>query len=71
VKENLYIELGEIATNYLDLSIIDMQGRVVHTDRINVNNKQHTLSLGELSAGTYMLRLQNDRAAYTQQIIHE
>jgi len=71
VAENLHIKLGDISASYIDVRILDLQGRVVHSERLSSNEKQHSLNLGSLSSGAYLLSLQNDQGSYTRQIIHE
>ena len=70
VNEKLNIELGDISSEHINMTLVDMQGRVQMQQTLNTREKQHSLELGSLPTGAYMLRLENDQGAYVKKIIH-
>jgi len=71
VKDKLHIELGEISSDYINVVVSDMQGRMLQQSRISTSGSEHIIDLSTLSTGTYMLSLQNDHARHARKIIHE
>jgi len=71
VKDKLHIELGEISSDYINVVVSDMQGRMLQQSKISTSDSEHIIDLSTLSTGTYMLSLQNDHARHARKIIHE
>ena len=71
VRENLNIELGEISTANINMTLTDAQGRTLMHHSLKTQDKQHSVDLSSLSTGTYILRLENDQRAYVRKIIHQ
>ncbi|MCB0764360.1 MAG: T9SS type A sorting domain-containing protein [Flavobacteriales bacterium] len=59
------------AAGLTDLSVFDVNGRMVHTERVNIaQGGQHYLSLsGELAAGSYSLRIANANGTQVQRLM--
>lgn len=70
VKDRLNIELGDISSPHIDLTISDMQGQVLFQEKINGNKKLHQISFNDYPAGTYVLNLSDGEKMYSRKVIH-
>ncbi len=67
------VELPEGNRGDRALTVLDTQGRLVHTHRIDASNgASYTMDLTALPSGVYMVLVQNERERYTGmiQIVH-
>ena len=67
----LNISLGEQAVEHIDLSITDMQGRIVIEEKLKTGRETHRLNLSNMPSGTYLLRLTDGQRSYSEKIIHQ
>ena len=67
----LNISLGEQAVEHIDLSITDMQGRIVIEEKLKTGRETHRLNLSSMPSGTYLLRLTDGQRSYSEKIIHQ
>ena len=49
--------------------LYDIQGRVVNTEVLNSNSREHSIDVTSLSAGIYIVELQNNSSNKTQKVI--
>jgi len=71
VRDKLNIRLGEQINSAVDLSLFDMQGRMVLQKSLDGMQMEHALDAGHLPAGTYVLQLNDSRRSYSETIIHQ
>ena len=67
----LNIDLGSIERNELQLDLFDMQGKLIQSERPNLNAQIIQLNLNELSNGLYMLRFSSSKGSISKQIVIE
>jgi hypothetical protein len=70
VENELNIEFGSVYAKQIDLSVTDMQGRMVLQEKINPESKTYKVSMSHLSAGTYIIRMNNGEGSFTRKILH-
>jgi len=64
------LNINSEKTELIQLSIRDMEGKLVHNEQLNVNgNFNKSMDLGHLSKGVYFLRLQNDNESKIEKLI--
>lgn len=51
----------------INISIIDVQGRIVANEKLN--SEKHTINTSQLLSGTYMLRLSSAESSYLKKIV--
>lgn len=61
-----YINISA-AENMQKVSLMNLSGQVVWTDKINANS--HTLELSQFAAGIWVLLIETSRGAYSQQVV--
>lgn len=59
VKDNLIISFKEGLSETTKLTLISPDGKLVMTDQIKAHEKTKIISLGDLAAGMYLIRLQS------------
>jgi hypothetical protein len=64
----LYIELGAERTGNVRVRVLDMSGRVVLEQPLNVKAGVNTLDMGRLQTGQYMVELTTDNWVKTQRV---
>jgi hypothetical protein len=65
----LNVNFSDVTGNFT-LTMTDLTGKVVSMEKVNVlGSMQHTLSLNGLSAGVYMLNINDGKASATQKIV--
>ncbi len=64
----LYIELGAEQTGNVRVRVLDMSGRVVLEQPLNVKAGVNTLDMGRLQTGQYMVELTTDNWVKTQRV---
>ncbi len=68
--QSIYLKLSTSEPLQLDLSLTDLQGRKLLTDRLAVNGTAAmTLHLPDLPAGTYLLSLRNGKGEWLQRVV--
>ena len=71
VRGRLNINLDEQSSDYIYLTITDIQGRVLIQEKLDGSLNNHSLDTDHLSAGTYLLRLTDGKKSYSTKIIHQ
>lgn len=56
-------------TNNILVKILDIQGRIVYTNRFSTNEIKETISLNDVNAGMYVLSVDNGKSIETEKII--
>ncbi|MBL7981539.1 MAG: T9SS type A sorting domain-containing protein [Flavobacteriales bacterium] len=64
----LYIQLGAEQTGNVRVRVLDMSGRVVIEQPLNVKAGMNTLDMGRLQTGQYMVELTTDNWVKTQRV---
>jgi hypothetical protein len=68
--QSIALKLSTSEPLQLDLSLTDLQGRKLLTDRLKVNGTAtKTLQLPDLPAGTYLLSLRNGKGEWVQRVV--
>lgn len=65
------LRIDQLPTDRADLVIVDAQGRLVHTQILNLVNghAQETIRLESLAGGVYLLRLSTDQGVRTERLV--
>ena len=71
VSDRLNIMLGEQDLQNIDLTISDINGKVLIRESLKGSDQNHVIGTAHLSAGTYLLTLTDGKKSYTQKIIHQ
>ena len=71
VKEQLNIRLESSLASQVQLSLMDIQGRVVLQEERNLNQGMNAININtqQLSKGCYLLRLQDEHFSHLQKIV--
>lgn len=71
VKGNLYIQMNDAANNPINISLYDLQGRLVYANKFDNNNSvfNKTLELNNIANGSYILQIEHDNKTATKQLI--
>jgi hypothetical protein len=56
-------------TGLIDLSIFDMQGKLIYTNKINNSGELITIPLQNLSSGNYLLKIENNNKVVSKKFI--
>ncbi len=71
VRDKLNIQLGEQVNGRIDVNIIDMQGKLVMQQQLDGMQGSHVINTGNISTGTYVIRLNDGQRSYSETIIHQ
>ena len=70
-KGSVQVVLGGFVGDY-QLQVLDLTGRPLHHERLQLNgfaDQQHTLQLGSMPAGMYLVRLIGDSQTVTRELV--
>lgn len=71
VKSNLFVQLNNTSNNPINISIFDLQGRLVYVNEYNNTNTifNKTIELNSLANGSYIIQVEHDSKKATKQLI--
>ena len=55
----------------LDLQLLDLNGKVIFTEKISPNSKTHQMSFAGISAGVYLINLSNGSVQFSEKVVVE
>jgi hypothetical protein len=71
VREYLNIELESAIDGRVNITLSDLQGRLVMKDMLNGSTSHHVLQIDDLATGNYILRLHDGKRSYSQKIVKQ
>ncbi|OFX17738.1 MAG: hypothetical protein A2033_04280, partial [Bacteroidetes bacterium GWA2_31_9] len=67
--ENNKINILNIDDTYISISLIDLQGKTIYKESINVQNDEYTIDIPELPTGVYLININSSNNSLTEKIV--
>ncbi|MGB0974392.1 MAG: T9SS type A sorting domain-containing protein, partial [Flavobacteriaceae bacterium] len=71
VQGNLHIQMNDASNSPINISLYDLQGRLVYANKFDNNNSlfNKTIELNTIANGSYIIQIEHDNKKATKQLI--
>ena len=70
-QNKLTIDLGDISLKDPILSIYDLTGKIVYTEKLATNITSKELNIKSFATGVYFVKIQSDQQTFVQKLVKE
>ncbi|WP_213520432.1 T9SS type A sorting domain-containing protein [Nonlabens sp.] len=68
-SEYLYVHFGELTQLPLQLTLFDLNGRLVYSESLQIENFQISIDVSDLDTGMYLVQLKGSKLNYYSKIL--